>query len=113
MTETRDISTPTCISLCLSGKYILLKDLAGKSHIFSLDDKTAIGEKVIELAYDKELPFVDVAKVSVTDEQTISSLSDIDLNDLDPDNIKKIFLQQGIGWLKNFTAYPRGKSVRK
>lgn len=114
MTETRDISTPTCISLCLSGKYILLKDLAGKSHVFSLDDKTGIGEKIIELAQDKELPFVDVGKVSVTDEQqSTSSLSDIDLDDLDPDNIKKIFLQQGIGWLKNFTSYPRGKFVSK
>lgn len=112
MTETRDISTPTCISLCMSGKYLMIKDLSGKSHIFSQSEKETIADKVIELASDKTLPFVDVGKVSLTDEQSTSSFDEsLDLEDLNPDNIKKIILQQGLGFLKGFTSYPRGKST--
>lgn len=112
MTDKRDISTPTCISLCKSGNYILIKDLAGKSHIFHKDDKEAGWAKIIELAENDDLPFSDVGRVTVSDnENTTSSLDDIDLDDLDPDNIKKIILQQGLGFLKGFTSYPRGKSV--
>lgn len=112
MTELRDISTPTCISICSSGKFVLIKDLAGKSHIFSKDDKESIGSKIVELSEDKYLPFVEVGKLSVSDEEsTASSLDDLDITDLDPDNLKKILIQQALGAFKNFTNYPRGKSV--
>lgn len=112
MTDKRDISTPTSISICLSGKFILIKDLAGKSHIFSIEDKEGIGSKVLELANDDNLPFIEVGSATVTDNDIPeSSFDNIDLENLDPENIKKVIIQQGLGWLRGVATYPRGKSV--
>lgn len=112
MTDKRDISTPTSFSSCLSGNYILIKDLAGRSHIFSKEEKEAIGAKIVELTQDDELPTFEVGKVTISDDSpTVNSFADLNLDDLDPDNIKKVVIQQGLGWLQGLTSYPRGRSV--
>lgn len=114
MTDKRDLSTPTVFSTCLSGKFILIKDLAGKSHIFSVDDKEEIGSKILELTKDDTLPFMEVGSATITDNDTSeNSFDNIDLENLDPDNIKKVIIQQGLGWLRGVATYPRGKSVSR
>lgn len=106
----RDISTPTLISICVPGDYILIKDLNGKPHIFPKSDVSAIGTKLVELASDKELPNSDLVTATVTNETTEvdSDGFNLDFDDLSPDKIKGAVLKGLLGGLKNFNSgYPR------
>lgn len=106
----RDISTPTIISICLPGDYILIKDLNGKPHIFPKSSEKEIGAKIVELAADKDLPNQDVLTATVTNETTSvdSEGFNLDFDDLNPDAIKGALVKGLLGGLKNFNSgYPR------
>lgn len=107
----RDISTPTIISICVPGDYILMKDLNGKPHIFPKSDVSGIGTKLVELASDKELPQQDILTATVTDETTTVDSEGFDLtfDDLNPDAMKAALFKGLLGGLKNFNSggFPR------
>ena len=106
----RNISTPTIISICLPGDYILIKDLNGNPHIFPKSEVSAIGAKIVELASDKELPHQDILTATVTNETTSvdSEGFNLDFDDLNPDAIKGALFKGLLGGLKNFNSgYPR------
>lgn len=106
----RDISTPTIISICLPGDYILIKDLNGLPHIFPKSDVSGIGTKVVELAANADLPNQDVLTATVTNETTSvdSEGFNLDFDDLNPDAIKGAIFKTVLGGLKNFNSgYPR------
>lgn len=107
----RDISTPTIISICLPGDYILIKDLNGIPHIFPKSSEKEIGVKIVELASDKELPHQDVLTATVTDETTTVDSEGFDLtfDDLNPDAMKAALFKGLLGGLKNFNSggFPR------
>lgn len=106
----RNISTPTVISICLPGDYILIKDLNGNPHIFPKSDVSGIGAKIVELASDVELPNQDVLTATITNETTEvdSDGFNLDFDDLSPDKIKGAVLKGLLGGLKNFNSgYPR------
>jgi hypothetical protein len=106
----RDISTPTIVSICVPGDYILIKDLNGKPFIFPKSEVAAIGAKLVELASDAELANQDIITATVTDNSTQvdSEGFNIDLDDLNPDAIKGALFKGLLGGLKNFNSgYPR------
>ena len=107
----RDISTPTIISICLPGDYILIKDLNGKPHIFPKSSEKEIGAKIVELASDTDLPNQDVLTATVTNETTSvdSEGFNLDFDDLNPDAIKGAIFKGLLGGLKNFNSggFPR------
>lgn len=110
MTNKRDISTPTIISICVTGDYILMKDLNGKPHIFPKTELAAIGNKLVVLACDEDLPFTDVGKANLSDDKSeVEGEGFIDLTDLSPEGIKNMILKGVLGQVKQYTSYPRGK----
>ena len=111
MTEKRDVSKPTTNSICIPGEYILIKDLNGTPYIFPQSDSKAIGEKMVELAKNQDLPFADVGRVTVTDSETVVNAGpegfNLDIDDLSPDNLKKELIKGLFGFVKGATDYPR------
>lgn len=106
----RDISTPTLISICVPGDYILIKDLNGKPFIFPKSSEKEIGAKIVELASDGTLPNQDILTATVTDTTTEveSEGFNLDFDDLNPDAIKGALFKGLLGGLKNFNSgYPR------
>lgn len=106
----RDISTPTLISICVPGDYILIKDLNGIPYIFPKSDVSGIGTKIVELAANKDLPNQDILTATVTDTTTEveSEGFNLDFDDLNPDAIKGALFKGLLGGLKNFNSgYPR------
>jgi len=63
----RDSSQPTCISISLNDDFILIKDLNGGLHICGQSDAKKIGEKIIQIIKNSELPEFDVMKVIAKD----------------------------------------------
>ena len=106
----RDISTPTLISICVPGDYILIKDLNGIPYIFPKSDVSGIGTKIVELAANKDLPKQDILTDTFTDTTTEveSEGFNLDFDDLNSDAIKGALFKGLLGGLKNFNSgYPR------
>lgn len=66
----RTVEQPTCISLFINEDYLLIKDLNGKNYICPLDNPEKIGNKILNIAKDLELPVSDVKKIEVSDEDS-------------------------------------------
>ncbi len=122
MTEKRDVSKPTTISICTTGKYLLIKDLNGNPHIFPDTDLVEIGAKIVELSKDLSLPTMDVGKITVSDNETVINagqegfdINNLSIDSLDPDVLKKELVKGIFGFMKGATNYPRssGKTATK
>lgn len=114
MTEKRDVSKPTQISICIPGEYILIKDLNGTPYIFPQSDSKGIGEKIVELAKNQDLPFADVGRITVTDSETVINagqegfdIGNLNIDDLSPDKLKTELVKGIFGMFKGATNYPR------
>lgn len=93
----RKISQPTTISVSVSGKYLVIRDLEGASHIASIDDNEEIGSLILEIAKNLELPPSDVGKVEVTEEDTTSQIP----TKMSIDDLKNIGLKLGVDYILN------------
>lgn len=119
MTEKRDVSKPTTLSICLPGPYLLIKDLEGNPHIVPQSDEAEIGKKILELARNQNLPQCDIGKITVTDSETVIDagqegfdISNIDINDLNPDRLKNELVKGLFGMFKGATNYPRASAPK-
>lgn len=89
----RDISQPTCISICICDDSILLEDLSGKRHILGKEDLEKIGKKIIDIAKNKDLPNLELATLKIGPEKI--ETSNITAEEFSPDNLIQLFIKYG------------------
>ena len=122
MSEKRDVTIPTCISISISddGEHIILKDLNGKQSICSVYQLEKLGKKVFDLANNTSLAPFDVSHIGLTNEGIKNESGNENrghsFNPADffsGDDLNSKLLQTGLGFLGNLNTYNRGTGPRK